>query len=168
MTNNSNEQDSRAMVADKGDYKVIVRYSDEAIAKKLIKFETKSGDSFEVPVEQMIELVSHYVNGEDLAPMLVDTERIKVVYVKRHIIGTLTEDKKKGENISFQYSHPYPLEFAIIEEGFKIAEIQTDREGFIVTPELLKQVKRETPLASENFVRKFYKAFKNIVLGGST
>lgn len=152
----------KGMVADKGDYKVSVKYSDEAIEKKLMKFETPSGESFEISVEHMIELVSHYVNGSDLAPMFVDNERIKIVYVTRNMKFKLDKDFKAGEEIVVAYEHPYPLEFAIIEEAFNIALIKPDKMGFMVTPEILAEVKRRTPQDSKKFIEKFYQSNQNL------
>ena len=152
------------MIADKGDYKVSVKYSDEAIEKKLMKFETPSGDSFEISVEHMIELVSHYVNGSDLAPMFVDNERIKIVYVTRNMKFKLEKDFKAGEEIIVAYEHPYPLEFAILEEAFNIALIKPEKMGFIVTPEIIAEVKRRIPQDSKKFIEKLYQSNENLNL----
>ncbi len=156
--------EKKGMVADKGDYKVSVKYSDKAIEEKLMKFETPNGDSFEISVPHMIELVSHYVNGSDLAPMFVDNERIKIVYVTRNMKFKLEKDFKAGEEIVVAYEHPYPLEFAIIEEAFNLALIKKEKMGFMVTPEILAEVKRRTPQDSKKFIEKFYQSNQNLKL----
>ncbi len=83
-------------------------------------------------------------------------------------LATLERDFKAGETIHLAYEHPYPLEFALIEEAFNIAKIDKDREGFVVTPELIKKTKKQTPKSCLNFVKKFYESFKNLLLGGSS
>ena len=164
----SKEQKKTGMISDKGDYKVEIKYSPEAIEKRLIRFHPKEGTSFEISADNLIELLSHYVNGQELSPAFVDTERIKVVYVDRQMKFKAEKDIKEGEEFNVAYTHPYPLEFAIIEEGFNIAKIRKDREGFVVTSEMLKEVKRKTPKSSKNFVQKFFKSISSLKLGGST
>jgi hypothetical protein len=160
--------EKKGVIADKKDYTVELKYSPKAERDQLIKFTAKKGNSFEVSAPQMIELVSQYVNGQDLEPVFVDTERIKVVYVERQMEAVLDRDFKAGEKIRLNYKHPYPLEFAIIEEAYNIAKIDSSRPGFEVTPELMKQVKRNTPQKSKTFIEKFYQAFKNLSLGRKT
>jgi hypothetical protein len=150
------------------DYTVEIKYSPEAIKNRLIKFTTDKKGGFEVSADKLIELLSHYVNSEELAPAFVDTQRINVVYVKRQIQAILERDFKAGEKISLEYEHPYPLEFALIEEAFNIAKVNKDREGFVVTPELIKKTKKQTPKSCIDFVKKFYESFKNMLLGGSS
>jgi len=155
------------LTSDQGDYKVSIKYSKKAIAEKLIKF-TVGDKSFEISSDKLIELLAKYVGSEELSPVFVNTERINVVFVKRNIQAQLDRDFKAGEIINMEYQHPYPLEFALIEEAYKIAAVNQEREGVIVTPELLKQVKRDTPKQSEHFIKSFYKSFKNLMLGDSS
>ncbi len=162
------KQPQNGMISEKKGYTVELKYSPKAERDQLIRFTAKEGNTFEITAPQIVELVSQYINGKDLAPVFVDTERIKVVYVKRQFEAKLDRDWKAGETIRIGYEHPHPLEFAIIEEGMKLLEIDSSREGFIVTPELLKQVKRNTPQASKNFIQKFYESFKNIGLSRKT
>lgn len=149
-------------------YSVEIKYSKDAIKDKLVRFTVKDGNSFEISSDKLVELMSHYLNSESLAPAFVDTEKITVVYVKRQIKMKADRDIKTGEEFNVEYSHPYPLEFAIIEEGYKLALIDKEKLAVIVTPELLKQVKRDTPASSDNFIKKFYQAFKTLNLGGSS
>lgn len=168
MSNEKEKTEVKGMVSKQENYSVEIKYSEEAEKKKLIKFIPKEGTPIEIEADKLIELLSHYVNSDMLAPTFVDTEKITVVYVKRQLKCRLDRDMKSGEEINIEYSHPYPLEFAIIEEGYKIALIDESRPGVIVTPEILKQVKRDTPKESKNFIKKFYKSFKSLDLGGSS
>jgi len=156
------------MKSEQKDYTVEIKHTPEAIKKRLIKFTSTKKDGFEISADKLIELLSHYVNSDELAPAFVDTERINVVYVTRNIAATLERDFKAGETVHLAYEHPYPLEFALIEEAFNIAKIDKDREGFVVTPELIKKTKKQTPKSCLNFVKKFYESFKNLLLGGSS
>lgn len=156
------KENKKGLISEKKNYTVELKYSSKAERDQLIRFTAKEGNTFEISAPQIVELVSQYINGKDLEPVFVDTERIKVVYVTRQMEAKLDRDFKAGETIRIGYQHPYPLEFAIIEEGMKLAKIDPNREGFIVTPELLKQVKRNTPESSKNFIQKFYESFKNL------
>jgi hypothetical protein len=156
------------MKSEQKDYTVEIKHTPEAIEKRLIKFTSNKKGGFEISAEKLIELLSHYVNSEELAPTFVDTQRINVVYVKRNIQAVLDRDFKAGEKVNFEYEHPYPLEFALIEEAFNIAKIDKDREGFVVTPELIKKTKKQTPKSCITFVKKFYESFKNLLLGNSS
>lgn len=160
-------EDKKGFKSVQDGYTVEIKYNDESKNKKLIKFSVGES-SFEISTEKLIELVSHYVNGEELAPMFVDNERINIVYVKRQIQARLDKDFKEGDILNFEYSHPYPLEFAILEEASKLALIEKDREGVIVTPELIKRVKDAMPSQNENFIKKFYESFKNLFLSKKT
>lgn len=162
------KENKKGLISEKKNYTVELKYSSKAERDQLIRFTAKEGNTFEISAPQIVELVSQYINGKDLEPVFVDTERIKVVYVTRQMEAKLDRDFKAGETIRIGYQHPYPLEFAIIEEGMKLAKIDPNREGFIVTPELLKQVKRNTPESSKNFIQKFFQSFKNIGLGHKT
>lgn len=170
MENKENEEKKiPGMRSEQKDYVVELKYSEDAIAKKKIRFIAKKEDkSFEIEAEKLIELLTHYVSGEALSPAFVDTERITVVYVSRQLRCRLDKDMKAGEEFNIEYKHPYPLEFAIIEEGYKIAALDLEKNAVVVTPEILKQVKRDTPESSKNFVKKFYQSFKNLKLGGSS
>ncbi len=153
-------------ISEQKDYTVAIKYSEDAIKNKLIKFTAKNEDkSFEIETDKLIELMSQYVNSDTLAPAFIDTEKITVVYVTRNLKCKLDRDMKAGEEINIEYKHPYPLEFALIEEGYKIALIDKEHTAVTVTPEMLKQVKRDTPESSRNFVKSFYKGFKSLVLG---
>ncbi len=163
-----NKKEINGLKSIQKDYTVEIKYSKEAIKNKLIKFTTPKGESFEIGSDKLIELIGQNVNSEALAPTFVDTEKITVVYVKRQIKFRLDKDMKAGEEIRAEYSHPYPLEFAIIEEGYNIALIDKDKMAMVVTPELLKQVKRDIPEESKNFIKKFYQSFKSLNLGGSS
>jgi len=152
------------IVSEQKDYKVELKYSKEAKEKKLVKFTTKNGDSFEISAEELIHLLTTQVNMETLAPTFVETTRVNVVSVKRQLEATLGQDMKKGEKIRIDYFHPYPLEFAIIEEAYKIAEIKNDSKFIALSKEFIEKVKAKLKPSQEEFVKTFYKGHKNIDL----
>ena len=139
-------------------YTVEIKYSPKAIKDKLVKFTTKNGDSFEISSDKLIELLAQGVNKNKLAPVYVDTENIDMVYVKRQLVGTATKTINKGEEIRIDYSHPYPLEFAILEEGYKIAVIDESVPKLTITPKYLEQVKDKIKPQTEDFLKSSYRA----------
>ncbi len=145
-------------------YTVQIGYSKKAKEKKLMKFITKSGDSFEISAEEMSSMLIGGVNSNTLEATFVESDRINVVEVGRQIQCVLEKDFKKGEIININYTHPYPLEFALIEQAYKIAKIDMSIPAKVLTQEYIKKVKSQLKPEMTNFITKFYKSFKNLVL----
>jgi hypothetical protein len=146
----------------KDGYTVQIGYSPEAVEKKLMKFVSKSGDEFIISSDEMISILMNQVNMDTLEPTFVDTEKINVVEVSRQIKVVLEEDMKKGKEINLNYVHPYPLEFALIEEAYKIAKVEEGGEVRVLTKEFLEDVRKKITPQMEHYVKKFYESFKNI------
>lgn len=155
------------MRSEQSGYSVDIKYSPRAIREKMIRFTIKKGKDFEISSEKLIELLSHYVNSEQLAPTLVDTEKINVVYVTRNLKCRLDKDMKAGEEINIEYQHPYPLEFALIEEGFNLAKINKERGAVEITPEMIKKAQQKTTPSMISFIKKFFNSL-GLLLGKST
>ena len=144
-------------------FTVQVGYSKEAIEKKLIKFiTTKNGDEFEISAEEMSSMLIGGVNSNTLEATFVESDRISVVEVGRQLECVLDKDMKKGEKINLNYTHPYPLEFALIEEAYKIAKVDMDIPKVELTPEYIAEVRSKASPEQESYINKFYKSFKNI------
>jgi hypothetical protein len=143
-------------------YTIQVKYSPEAVEKKLMKFISKSGDEFVISADEMIAFLIEQVNVETLAPAFVEMTKVNVVEVGRQIKCKLTADLKKGQEININYSHPYPLEFALIEEAAKIAKIDMSIPRFEITKEYLDEVKAKIKPEQTQYIEKFYKSFKNV------
>jgi len=139
-----------------------VNYSDEAIEKKLMKFITPSGDEFEISAEEMSSILVGQVNAETLAATFVEHDRVNVVEVVRQIRCIAERDISKGEEIRLEYRHPYPIEFALIEEAMKIAKINNDVKVFELTKEYMDAVRKKITPHQEKFINHFYKFFKNL------
>lgn len=139
-----------------------VNYSPEAIEKKLMKFSTPNGDEFEISADEMSTILIGQVNSELHAATFVESDRVNVVEVTRQIRVRADRDIKKGEEIRLEYKHPYPVEFAIIEEGMKLAKINMDVPVFTLTKEYLDSVKDKITPEQETFINKFYMFFKNL------
>jgi hypothetical protein len=144
------------------DYTVEIGYSPEAIEKKLLKFITKSGDEFEVSAEELSSMLVGGVNSEVLEATFVESDRINVVEVGRQMQCELTEDMKKGQKININYTHPYPIEFALIEEAAKIAKIDMSVPRIVLTKEYIEEVKSKLKPEMNEYMKKFYKSFKNV------
>jgi len=145
-------------------YTVQVGYSKEAKKKKLIKFISKSGDEFVISADELAGMLIGGVNSETLEATFVDSERINVVEVGRQLEAVLDRDMKKGERIRMNYTHPYPLEFAIIEQIWGIAKIKMDVPTLTLSQDYIDKKIKEIKPEQENFIKKFYKSFKNVDL----
>lgn len=146
----------------KENYTIQVNYSPEAKEKKLMKFISKSGDEFVISAEEMTSILVGQVNSETLEATFVESDKINVVEVGRQLACVLDKDMKKGDKININYTHPYPLEFALIEEAYKIAKIDEKVPRFEITKEYLDEVKKKLKPEQTDYINKFYKSFKQI------
>jgi len=146
----------------KDKYTVQIGYSEEAKKNKLLKFITKSGDEFEISAEELSSMIVGGVNNDTLSATFVETERINVVEVSRQLECIVDKDLKKGDRINLNYKHPYPIEFALIEQVMGIAKIEMDVPLTTLTNEYIEETKKKLKPAQENFIKKFYKSFKNL------
>lgn len=145
-------------------FKVQVNYSDEATEKKLMKFITPSGDEFEISAEEMSSMLIGQVNSELISATFVESDRVNVVEVMRQIRVRADRDIKKGEEIRLEYTHPLPVEFALIEQAYGIAKINKDVPIFTLTTEYLSSVKHKIKPEQKKFIRRFYEFFKGLIL----
>ncbi len=129
-----------------------------------MKFITKNGDEFEISSEEMSSMLIGGVNSNTLEATFVESDRISVVEVGRQLEWVLDKDMKKGDKINLNYKHPYPLEFALIEEAYKIAKIDKDIPRIVLTKEYIKEVRAKIKPDMTNYISKFYKSFKNLKL----
>lgn len=146
----------------KDNYTIQVNWSKEAKKKKLMKFISKSGDEFVISAEEMTSILVGQVNSETLEATFVESDRINVVEVGRQLECVLDKDMKKGEKIRLNYTHPYPIEFALIEEAAKIAKINKDVPAVTLTKEYIDEVKSKLKPEMTEYIEKFYKSFKNL------
>lgn len=144
----------KAIQLKKKDYTIQVNYSPKARKEKLMRFISKSGDKFEISAEEMSSILVGQVNNEVLAATFVESDKVHVVDVTRQIKAMADRDIKKGEEIRIEYTHPYPVEFALIEEGMKIAKINRDKKAFTLTAEFLDSVKKENNKGTKNICSK--------------
>lgn len=153
---------SKAVELKKEKFTVQVKYSPEAIEKKLMKFITPSGDEFEVSAEEMATMLMGQVNSELLEATFVESDRVNVVEVTRQIAVKVTRDIKAGEKVSLEYRHPYPIEFAVIEQAMNLAKINMDVPVFTLTKEYIDEVLKKTTPQQNKFIRRFYEFFKSL------
>ena len=144
------------------DYKIQINYTPEAEAKKLMKFTSKSGDEFVISADEMISFLVNQVNMSTLSPAFVEMDRVNVVEVARQLECELNEDMKKGQHIRINYTHPYPVEFALIEEAYKTALIKKDTKVFELTKEYIDDVRKKITPGMKDYMTKLYKSFKNV------
>ena len=144
------------------DYTIQLKYSPEAEAKKLMKFISKSGDEFVISADEMISFLVEQVNLDTLSPAFVETDKVNVVEVMRQLKCKLDKDMKKGDEIRLDYIHPYPIEFALIEEAYKIAKIDPKAKVFELTKDFIDDVRKRTKPEAKRYVDRFYKSFKEV------
>jgi len=142
-------------------YTVQANYSPEAIEKRLLKFTTLSGDNFEISGEELSSILVGVVNSETIEATFVDSEKINVVEVGRQLKCVLDKDMKKGDVININYTHPYPIEHALIEEAWKIAQIKKDTKVTELTVDYINKVREQITPDMENHLKKFYESFKS-------
>lgn len=143
-------------------YTIRVNYSPEAIEKKLMQFITPGGDTFEISAEEMSTILIGQVNSDLVEATFVESDRVNVVDVTRQIRARADRDIKAGEEIRLDYTHPYPIEFAIIEEAAKLAKINMDTPRYELTMDYINAVKAKTTPKQRKFVELVYKFFKNL------
>lgn len=144
-------------------YTLQVNYSPDAIEKKLMKFITPSGDEFEISAEEMSSILVGQVNSELIEATFVESDRVNVVEVTRQLSVRLKRDLKKGDVVRMEYKHPYPVEFAVIEQAMNIAKINMDVPTFTLTKQYLDDVMKRTTPEQKRFVDKFYEFFKGLL-----
>lgn len=143
-------------------YTIQVNWSREAKKKKLMKFISKNGDEFVISAEEMASILVGQVNSETIAATFVESEKVNVVEVGRQLECVLDKDMKRGEKIRLNYTHPYPIEFALIEEAYKIAKINKDVPALTITKEYIDEVKSKIKPEMTKYIDRFYKSFKNL------
>lgn len=146
----------------KDGYELHVNYDEEAIEKKLMKFVPVGGEPFVISAEEMMSILVGQVNSEVLSAAFVETDRINVVDVMRQIRVRADRPIKKGEEIRLEYIHPYPLEFAVIEEAAKLAKIQMDVPMMELTVDYINAAKGKTLPEQKRFIDFFYKFFSSL------
>jgi hypothetical protein len=155
---------SNAREIKRENYTVKIGYSAEANKKKLMKFISKSGDEFVISAEELSSMLIGGVNSNILAATFVESDRINVVEVGRQLKCVLDKDMKKGDEIRMNYTHPYPIEFALIEQVYGIAKIDMDVPALTLTKEYIDSVRKKLKPEQEEFIKKFYESFKNVDL----
>lgn len=149
-------------------YTIQVNYSDEATEKKQMKFITPNGDEFEITTDEMISFLVNQVNMKTLEPTFVETDKINMCIVSRQMDIEVTRDVKKGEHVRVDYTHPYPLEFGLLEEVYKIAKVDIN-EGIIeLTKEYIDATREKITPEMIEFTKKFYAGHKGLNLGSET
>ncbi len=143
-------------------FDIEIKYSDEAVEKKLVKFIVKKGKEIVLSADEIISILTSQVNSEVLSAAFVETDRVNVVEVGRQIECVLDKDMKKGQKIRINYAHPYPIEFALIEEAWKIAQIQKDTKVTELTIDYIEGVKKKLRPEMGEYMKKFYQSFKNV------
>jgi len=138
-------------------YELHVNYDAEAIEKKLMKFVPTNGEPFVISAEEMASILIGQVNSEVLAATFVESDRVNVVEVMRQIRCIADRDIAKGEEIRLDYYHPYPTEFAVIEEAANLAKIRMDVPERELTVEYIKTARDRSTPEQKKFVDFFYK-----------
>ena len=157
-------EEIKGLKLDKGNFTVEVKYSAEAVEKKLIKFTVVEGKEIVLTADELISMLVNQVNSEVLSAAFVETDRVNVVEVTRQIQARLDKDYQKGQVININYRHPYPIEFALIEEAWKIAVIKKDTKVTELTIEYIEEVKKKIQPKMVDYMKKFYQSFKGLNL----
>jgi hypothetical protein len=153
---------TKGVKLDKGNFTIEVKYSDEAVAKKLIRFTVVEGKEIVLTADELVSMLVNQVNSDVLSAAFVETDRINVVEVMRQLKCVLDKDYQKGQVININYSHPYPIEFALIEEAWKIASLKKDTKVTELTVDYIEEVKKKIKPEMVDYIKKFYQSFKGL------
>lgn len=154
--------DKKPIELKKEKFTLQINYSEDAAEKKLMKFITPSGDEFEISADEMSTTLIGQVNSDLVEATFVESDRVNVVEVMRQIRVRADRDISKGEEIRLDYTHPYPIEFAIIEEAANLAKINMDVPRMELTVDYIQSVKEKITPKQRKFVDLIYKFFKNL------
>lgn len=165
MKSSNKNETPQGVVTKKNGYQIEAKYSQNAIEKKLVRF-TKGKESFEISAGELIELLATQVSQETLAPTFVDTTRVNVVKVKRQIAVRVNRDIKLGEEIRIDYEHAYPLEFAIIEEAWKLCLLNKEAGVTELTKEMIDKCKAQMEPGMKDYLKQFYKNTPSLNVDG--
>lgn len=154
--------EKKAVEKDFGTFKVQANYSPEAIEQKTLKFITPSGDEFEIKGEELAAIMMGTVSSELIEASFVDSEKVNVVEVTRQIRARADRNIKKGEEIRLDYTHPYPVEFALIEEAAKLAIINKDVPMMELTVEYINATKEKITKKQRKFSDIFWSFFQGL------
>lgn len=158
----SEQLEKKPVELKKEKYTIQVNYSLEAIEKKLMKFITPSGDEFEISADEMATILIGQVNSDLIEATFVESDRVNVVEVTRQIRALANKDIKKGDEIRIDYTHPYPIEFAIIEEAAKLAKINMDTPRYELTIDYIKSVQQKITPKQQKFSKLVWDFFKDL------
>lgn len=146
---------------EKAAYTVEVNYSPRARKEKLMRFTAKGGP-FEISANEMSTMLIGQVNSDLVEATFVESDRVNVVEVTRQIRARADRDIRAGDEIRIDYTHPYPVEFAVIEEAAKLAKINMDVPALTLTVDYIKAVKAKVTPQQRRFVDLVYKFFRNL------
>jgi ribosomal 50S subunit-recycling heat shock protein len=146
-------------------YTIEVDYNKDATSRKLMKFIPKSKKPFVISAEEMMSILVSQVNSETLEAAFVESDRVHVVEVSRQLKCRADKDIKMGDEIRITYNHPLPIEFALIEEAWKIAQINQDVPVATLTKDYIDAARKKMkPVQKQNegFLKSFYAFFTGL------
>lgn len=153
---------SNGKKVEKEKYFAEIGYSKESKKNKLVKFTIKDGNVLEISSDDLIKILLEQNKPEVLAPLFVEADKVNMVEVQRQIAVKINKDLKEGDEIRIDYVHPYPVEFALLEEVYKVAKIKEDVPVFTLTKEYIEKVRSELKPEMEQFIERFYKNIKSL------
>jgi hypothetical protein len=118
------------------DFDVVLRYSENAIKKNLLKFIPKTNKPFEISLNNMVGILSKHVSSETIAPVLLENKIVNMIKTQRALTFTPNRDIKAGETIHIPFEHMMPIEYAVAEEALGIS-VMSDKVKSINHKQLL-------------------------------
>lgn len=150
-------ENNKGFKLDNKDFKIEVKYSEEAEKKELIKLTPKKGKSIEINADALLGIIASQFKTKEFALALADTEVDKIYLVEaiRQIYFDADKDYKKGDKIHLKFPHMYPYVLAALEETYNICKMNGDVQS--VPVEIYKQVLEKLGEINRPFIEKFYK-----------
>lgn len=150
---------TEGLVSKQSEFKIEIKYSDEAKEKQLIKF-TPTKKSFEISADDLLSIIRDNFSEKDLAVALSDTSinKIFMVDVVRQFHFEALQDYKKGDKVTIKAFQPYPYILAAAEEAYNLCKISGEVEAIDVAKyeDALKNLTKK----NEDFVKTLNKLNK--------
>lgn len=141
------------------DFDIVLKYSDNAIKKNLIKFVPKTNEPFEISLRNIIDILSKHVSTEVLAPTMLENKVVNMIKTQRALSFIPSRDIKAGELIHIPFEHMMPIEYAIAEEALGVS-VMSDKVKSINHKQLLEAKKRVNDEVNA-FIEEAYRAQLN-------
>lgn len=128
-----------ALVSEQDGFDIVIKWDAEARLNNLIKIVPHKGTKeIIISADLMTNTIIDNFSINHMYAMDTKVKQIDTIEVERTIKGVCEKDFKKGDEITFNYRHVLPLEYAIVEEAERLARISGEGVRTVTREELDK------------------------------